>query len=100
MGWLSGPPKKAPVKGKGAPSKSGKCPTCKKSLLSCAGHYADRGTAEKARVQVTDSRGKTRTVTKNTGNTVRAGITWCGTCSCRVMNGTCSNVTCSTRSAR
>lgn len=90
MGWFSNPPPKAKAAGKIA-----KCPTCRKSLLACPGHTRAKGTAEKAKVQVQDKNGRTRTVTKNTGNTIRDGITWCG-CGCRVISGRCTNATCST----
>lgn len=80
---------------KKAPAKTTKCPTCKKSLLACPGHYADKGTPEKTKVKIEDKNGRTRTVTKNTGNTIRNGITWCA-CGCRRVGGRCTNFTCST----
>lgn len=78
-----------------------RCMHCKKSLLACGGRCWDKsGEPEKAKTKVKGKDGRTRTVTKKTGNTIKNGFTWCGSCSCRVNNGTCSNVTCSTRRAR
>lgn len=92
MGLFSSKPTKKPAKS------GGKCPHCKKSSWACGGRCWDKMDAkEKAKVKVTDSRGHTRTVEKNTGNNIRRGIVWCGSCNCRVNGGVCSNVTCSTR---
>lgn len=75
-----------------------RCLGCKKSLLRCSCHSKElKPVREKAKV--TDSRGRTRTVTRNS-KTVQVdarGIEWCTTCSCRVWQGTCTNATCSTR---
>jgi hypothetical protein len=71
-----------------------KCMLCRKSLFRCR-CYESGGIAEKTTAQVKDKNGRTRTVTRNTGNTVRNGNTWCGTCSCRVLDGRCTNVQCS-----
>lgn len=78
-----------------ATGKIQKCPTCKKSLLACPGHTRGKGTPVKEKVKVEDKNGRPRTVTRNTGQTERGGITWCS-CSCRVINGRCTNATCST----
>lgn len=77
MGLFSSKPTKKPAKS------GGKCPHCKKSSWACGGRCWDKMDAkEKAKVKVTDSRGHTRTVTKNTGNNIRRGIVWCGRCNC------------------
>jgi hypothetical protein len=78
------------------PSKSEKCPHCRKPQLVCK-CYANKVTPLKEKAKIKDSRGHTRTVTRNSNVGVDArGINWCGTCSCRVINGRCSNRTCST----
>lgn len=69
---------------------------CRKSLLRCNCH-ARPTTAEKAKTQVKGRDGRTRTVTRNTGNRVDGnGRAWCK-CGCLVRGGQCSNITCSTR---
>ena len=87
MGWLSSSKKPAATK-------VAKCPTCKKSLLACPGHR-DGGVKEKEKVKVEGKDGRTRTVTRNTGNVIRDGITWCA-CGCRRINDRCTNAGCST----
>ena len=71
-----------------------RCMGCNKSLFRCRCHSGG-GTPEKEQVKVKGKDGRTRSVTRNTGNTVNGGVTWCGRCSCRVLNGRCTNVTCS-----
>lgn len=80
-------------------AKTAKCPTCKKSLLTCPGHYATTGEKIKEKVKVEGKDGRTRTVTRNTGHTVRDGIVWCGICSCRRINDRCTNAGCSSNAA-
>lgn len=57
-----------------------KCRFCRKSELIC-----------KCYSSTPPTRRKTGTVTD------RNGIEWCVPCGCRVINGRCTNVTCSTR---
>lgn len=90
MGFFSSS-KKAPAKR--AATKVAKCPTCKKSLLACDGHR-DGGVKEKEKVRVEGKDGRTRTVTRNTGNTIRDGIVWCA-CGNRRIDDRCMNATCS-----
>ena len=71
---------------------SSKCGICHKYTCRCSRN--GKGTPQKAKVKVENKHGKTVTVTRNTGNTVRNGIVWCS-CGCRVNNGRCSNVQCS-----
>lgn len=63
-----------------------KCMWCRKSLLKCNCYSDNSGTAKKR------STGGGRPVR----DTVRGNTQWCGACSCRVMNGRCTNVQCST----
>jgi len=72
-----------------------KCWQCKKWTCRCA--LNGKGTPEKEKVKIKDKNNRTRTVTRNTGNSVRGGIVWCGTCSSRVINGRCTNFKCSSR---
>lgn len=58
-----------------------RCLLCKRSLFKCRCHSAPGQVKNK----------KTGTTTD------RNGIEWCGACSSRVMNGRCTNTTCSTR---
>ena len=61
-----------------------KCMLCRKSLFRC-------------KCNSPDTPGKVKKE-KGTGNITRGGIVWCGSCQCRVINGTCTNKTCSTHS--
>lgn len=89
MGWFDKP---APKRD----SKTSRCPHCRKPQMTCV-CYANKRTPVKEKAKVTDSRGRTRTVTRNSNVGVDArGIEWCAKCSCRVNNGRCSNATCST----
>ncbi|HEY8590204.1 MAG TPA: hypothetical protein VIL55_11695 [Naasia sp.] len=71
---------------------------CRKSLLRCD-CWSNPTKPVKETTKVKGKDGRERTVTRNSKTvTVDArGIEWCARCRCRVMNGTCSNVTCSTR---
>lgn len=62
-----------------------RCMFCRTSLLKCGCWSAGSGTTKRA------PKGSGR---KN--NTVRNGVEWCGTCSCRVLDGRCMNSQCST----
>jgi hypothetical protein len=76
-----------------------KCPVCHKRWNECqhtAVSYKYKPVKEKK--VITDKNDHKRTVTVNAGYTVDdRGINWCSKCSCRVMNGRCTNVTCSSR---
>lgn len=59
-----------------------RCMVCRKSLLRC--NCWSGGTEKKKPA----AGSKVRNVVKN-------GIEWCGKCSCRVINGRCTNAQCS-----
>lgn len=92
MGFFSSnpPPKKAAAKER--------CQHCRKSKFDCK-CYSNTVKPIREKAKVTDSRGRERTVTRNskTVGVDGRGIEWCSKCSCRVTNGRCSNATCSTR---
>lgn len=73
-----------------------RCIICRKPGLRC-GCWDKPAQAETQKVTVKSPKtGRTSTKTVKTGNTTRNGFTYCGKCTCRVNNGKCSNVTCST----
>jgi hypothetical protein len=100
MGWWTDPvgskPNK-PIASRGKPAaKTNKCPICKKAAGCRCGEQKQKPVKEK--VVVTDKNDKKRTVTRNSKVTVDAkGFNWCAECKCRVINGSCTNITCSTR---
>ena len=61
-----------------------RCMVCRKSLLRCNCHNGSDSTPTSRRRQ------------ENT--TTAKGVTWCGRCNCRVMNGKCTNARCSSHS--
>lgn len=58
-----------------------RCMVCRKSLLRC--DCWTSGTE------------KTKPAKGRTQNRVKNGIEWCGKCSCRVIDGRCTNAQCS-----
>jgi len=74
------------------PKKPDKCKLCHKYQCQCA---RNKLANEKAKKQIVNKAGRSQTVTVNTGNKVDArGNVWCPKCSCRVVNGSCTNIRC------
>lgn len=79
-------------------SKNPKCPLHRK-YLPCHKCVSEQKKVKTTKT-ITNKTGREQTVTVNTGTFTNktAGVEWCGKCSNRVINGTCTNYTCSTRS--
>lgn len=87
MGFFSSkpPPKKA-----AAPKR---CQLCRKAPCDCR---TNKVKPIRETVRIAKSGNPVTRNSKTVGVDSR-GVEWCSKCSCRVRNGTCSNVTCSTR---
>lgn len=89
MGWglfSDPPPKKSAAKPK-------RCQLCRKTPCDCR---TNKLKPVRETVRVSKAGNPVTRQSKTVGVDSR-GVEWCAVCSCRVMNGQCSNVTCSTR---